>query len=177
MAIGRTLHVPGVAEAVAGSALLGGPADAWVGRVLVKPATAVRVAVVLAVTAGALAAAVAVPEIAVALDHLDPGGARAGRLSDGVSGVSWIAFATAMSVACSRNRPPRPRRWRTGPTGWRGGRVIRWGRSWWTPGGLLRRKALVRADGSRPSPAPMRRPLPRPLGIEQTGAIAISPTQ
>ncbi|GAA5098422.1 hypothetical protein [Nocardia iowensis] len=73
-------------------------AGARVGRVLVKPATTARVAIVIAVAAVALAATVAVPEIAVALDNLRPQGVRAGWLSDGVVVSAWVTFVTATSV-------------------------------------------------------------------------------
>ncbi|NKY29027.1 hypothetical protein [Nocardia gamkensis] len=85
-------------------------AGARVGRVLVKPATTARVAIVVAVAAVALAATVAVPEIAVALDNLAPGGVPAGRLSDGVVTASWIAFTTATSVVASAAWPVVSRR-------------------------------------------------------------------
>ncbi|WP_063022317.1 hypothetical protein [Nocardia niwae] len=85
-------------------------AGARVGRVLVKPATTARVAIVVAVAAVALAATVAVPEVAVALDNLVPGGVRAGWLSDGVVTGSWIAFTTATSVVASAAWPVVDRR-------------------------------------------------------------------
>ncbi|MFI6997359.1 hypothetical protein [Nocardia sp. NPDC050175] len=80
-------------------------AGARVGRVLVKPATTARVAIVVAVAAVALAATVAVPEIAVAIDNLRPHGVHAGWLSDGVVVSSWIAFVTATSVVASAAWP------------------------------------------------------------------------
>lgn len=85
-------------------------AGARVGRVLVKPATTARVAIVIAVAAVALAATVAVPEIAVAIDNLLPGGVRAGWLSDGVVVSAWIAFVTATSVVASAAWPVVSRR-------------------------------------------------------------------
>ncbi|WP_159842094.1 hypothetical protein [Nocardia sp. CY41] len=85
-------------------------AGARVGRVLVKPATTARVAIVVAVAVVAVAATVAVPEIAVAVDNLVPGGVHAGRLSDGVVTASWIAFATATSVVASAAWPVVSRR-------------------------------------------------------------------
>ncbi|MFE7746220.1 hypothetical protein [Nocardia sp. NPDC057455] len=85
-------------------------AGARVGRVLVKPATTARVAIVVAVAAVALAATVAVPEIAVALDNLVPRGVHAGRLSEGVATVGWIAFTTATSVVASAAWPVVSRR-------------------------------------------------------------------
>ncbi|MFE5462804.1 hypothetical protein [Nocardia sp. NPDC056564] len=80
-------------------------AGARVGRVLVKPATTARVAIVVAVAAVALAATVAVPEIAVAIDNLRPSGLHAGWLSDGVVVSAWIAFVTATSVVASAAWP------------------------------------------------------------------------
>ncbi|MFB8279817.1 hypothetical protein [Nocardia colli] len=80
-------------------------AGARVGRVLVKPATTARVAIVVAVAAVALAATVAVPEIAVAIDNLRPHGVHAGWLSDGVVVSAWIAFVTATSVVASAAWP------------------------------------------------------------------------
>ncbi|MGY2007440.1 hypothetical protein ACW9HJ_10960 [Nocardia gipuzkoensis] len=80
-------------------------AGARVGRVLVKPATTARVAIVVAVAAVALAATVAVPEIAVAVDNLVPGGVHAGWLSEGVVTASWIAFAAATSVVAAAAWP------------------------------------------------------------------------
>ncbi|WP_280391207.1 hypothetical protein [Nocardia brasiliensis] len=85
-------------------------AGARVGRVLVKPATTARVAIVIAVAAVALAATVAVPEIAVAIDNLLPGGVHAGWLSDGVVVSAWIAFVTATSVVASAAWPVVSRR-------------------------------------------------------------------
>ncbi|WP_405167529.1 hypothetical protein OG203_22165 [Nocardia sp. NBC_01499] len=80
-------------------------AGARVGRVLVKPATTARVAIVVAVAAVALAATVAVPEIAVAIDNLLPHGVHAGWLSDGVVVSAWITFVTATSVVASAAWP------------------------------------------------------------------------
>lgn len=85
-------------------------AGARVGRVLVRPATTARVAIVVAVAAVALAATVAVPEIGLALDNLVPGGVHAGRLSDGVVTAGWVTFATATSVIASAAWPVVSRR-------------------------------------------------------------------
>ncbi|MFE7718598.1 hypothetical protein ACFU44_06100, partial [Nocardia rhizosphaerihabitans] len=76
-------------------------AGARVGRVLVKPATTARVAIVVAVAAVALAATVAIPDIAVAVDNLLPGGLRSGWLSTGIVDSAWILFTTATSVVAS----------------------------------------------------------------------------
>lgn len=80
-------------------------AGARVGRVLVKPATTARVAIVVAVAAVALAATVAVPEIALALDNLLPRGLRSGMLSDGIVASAWMLFAAATSVVASAAWP------------------------------------------------------------------------
>ncbi|SLH97534.1 Uncharacterised protein [Mycobacteroides abscessus subsp. abscessus] len=81
-------------------------AGARVGRVLVKPATTARVAIVVAVAAAAAAATLAVPEIALAVDNLLPEGAPPGMLADGVQVAAWLVFATATSVVaatCARS--------------------------------------------------------------------------
>ncbi|MFE9582589.1 hypothetical protein ACFYO1_39895 [Nocardia sp. NPDC006044] len=80
-------------------------AGARVGRVLVKPATTARVAIVVAVAAVALAATVAIPEIAVAIDNLRPNGVHAGWLSDAVVVSAWIVFVAATSVVASAAWP------------------------------------------------------------------------
>ncbi|WP_433728522.1 hypothetical protein ACQP0C_39220 [Nocardia sp. CA-129566] len=85
-------------------------AGARVGRVVVKPATTARVAIVVAVAAVALGATVAVPEIALAIDHLLPRGLHSGLLSDGVVTSAWILFATATSVVASAAWPVVSRR-------------------------------------------------------------------
>ncbi|MFI6362740.1 hypothetical protein ACIBG0_08330 [Nocardia sp. NPDC050630] len=78
---------------------------ARVGRVLVKPATTARVAIVVAVAAVAVAATIAVPEVALALDNLLPRGLHSGMLSDGVVTSAWILFSTATSVVASAAWP------------------------------------------------------------------------
>ncbi|WP_278264827.1 hypothetical protein [Nocardia sp. AG03] len=85
-------------------------AGARVGRVLVKPATTARVAIVVAVAAVALAATVAIPDIAVAVDNLLPGGVHNGWLSTGVVVSAWILFTTATSVVASAAWPVVSRR-------------------------------------------------------------------
>ncbi|WP_228538892.1 hypothetical protein [Nocardia sp. XZ_19_385] len=85
-------------------------AGARVGRVLVKPATTARVAIVVAVASVALAATVAVPEIALAIDNLLPRGLHAGLLSDGVVVSAWILFTTATSVVAAAAWPVVSRR-------------------------------------------------------------------
>ncbi|MEU0502840.1 hypothetical protein [Nocardia sp. NPDC005998] len=85
-------------------------AGARVGRVLVKPATTARVAIVVAVAAVALGATVAVPEIALAIADLLPRGLPSGPLSDGVVTSAWMLFATATSVVASAAWPVVSRR-------------------------------------------------------------------
>ncbi|WP_054816595.1 hypothetical protein [Nocardia arizonensis] len=80
-------------------------AGARVGRVLVKPATTARVAIVVAVSAVAAAVTVSVPEIGVAVNNLAPDGVAAGRLSDGVVTAAWLLFATATSVVAAAAWP------------------------------------------------------------------------
>ncbi|MGV9610626.1 hypothetical protein [Nocardia xishanensis] len=85
-------------------------AGARVGRVLVKPATTARVAIVVAVAAVALGATVAVPEISLAIDNLRPHGLRSGLLSDGIVASAWLAFVTATSVVAAAAWPVVSRR-------------------------------------------------------------------
>ncbi|GGK59697.1 hypothetical protein [Nocardia camponoti] len=80
-------------------------AGARVGRVLVKPATTARVAIVIAVAAVAFASTVAIPDIAVAVDNLLPGGVNSGWLSTGLVASAWILFVTATSVVASAAWP------------------------------------------------------------------------
>ncbi|WP_433599999.1 hypothetical protein ACQPXH_31225 [Nocardia sp. CA-135953] len=103
-ALGTGLAVLGTGSAAVGSV------GARVGRVLVKPATTARVAIVVAVAAVALAATVAVPEIALALDNLLPRGLRSGLRSDGIVVSAWILFAAATSVVASAAWPVVSRR-------------------------------------------------------------------
>ncbi|MEV6224838.1 hypothetical protein AB0M13_24625 [Nocardia fluminea] len=85
-------------------------AGARVGRVLVKPATTARVAIVVAVAAVALAVTVAIPEMAVAIDNLMKGGVHSGWLSTGIVISAWILFTTATSVVASAAWPVVSRR-------------------------------------------------------------------
>ncbi|RJO78676.1 hypothetical protein D5S18_03760 [Nocardia panacis] len=80
-------------------------AGARVGRVLVKPATTARTAIVVAVAAVAVACTVAVPEIAVAVDNLLPRGVHNAYLSYGVVVSAWIVFAAATSVVAAAAWP------------------------------------------------------------------------
>ncbi|WP_225727714.1 MULTISPECIES: hypothetical protein [unclassified Nocardia] len=85
-------------------------AGARVGRVLVKPATTARVAIIVAVAAVALASTVAVPEVAVAVDNLLPRGVHNAWLSYGVVVSAWIVFTTATSVVAAAAWPVVSRR-------------------------------------------------------------------
>ncbi|WP_459549025.1 hypothetical protein [Nocardia sp. X0981] len=85
-------------------------AGARVGRVLVKPATTARVAIVVAVAAVALACTVAIPDVASAVDNLLPRGLPTGRLSEGMVIAGWLLFATATSVVASAAWPVVSRR-------------------------------------------------------------------
>ncbi|MTE11211.1 hypothetical protein [Nocardia aurantiaca] len=78
---------------------------ARVGRVLVKPATTARVAIVAAVAAVALAVTVGVPEIGLAVDHAAPNGLHGMWLGDRVVTAAWIMFATATSVVAAAAWP------------------------------------------------------------------------
>lgn len=81
-------------------------AGARVGRVLVRPATTVRVAIVLAVTAVAFAATVAIPGVADTIDGLVPGGLRDGAMAAAVIGISlWVFFTAATSAIAAAAWP------------------------------------------------------------------------
>ncbi|WP_040833131.1 hypothetical protein [Nocardia brevicatena] len=81
-----------------------------VGRILVKPATTARMAIVVAVAAVALAVTVAIPDVGLAVDNLLPGGLPTGLLSDGVVASAWVLFTTATSVVASAAWPVVSRR-------------------------------------------------------------------
>ncbi|MBF6332691.1 hypothetical protein [Nocardia transvalensis] len=85
-------------------------AGARVGRVLVKPATTARVAIVVAVAAVAAAATVSIPEVGVALDHLAPRGIRGQHLGDRAMVAAWLLFAVATSVVAAAAWPVVSRR-------------------------------------------------------------------
>lgn len=85
-------------------------AGARVGRVLVKPATTARAAIVVAVAAVALACTAAIPDVALVIDNLLPRGLPPGRLSEGVVAAGWLLFATATSVVASAAWPVVSRR-------------------------------------------------------------------
>ncbi|WP_280265213.1 hypothetical protein [Nocardia wallacei] len=85
-------------------------AGARVGRVLVKPATTARVAIVVAVAAVAAAATVSIPEVAVALDHIRPKGIRGQMLADRIQTAAWLLFAVATSVVAAAAWPVVSRR-------------------------------------------------------------------
>ncbi|WP_019931552.1 hypothetical protein [Nocardia sp. BMG111209] len=80
-------------------------AGARVGRVLVKPATTARLAIVLAVAAVAAAATAAIPEVAVAVDHLLPAGVDGRPLAERVVAAAWLVFAVATSVVAAAAWP------------------------------------------------------------------------
>jgi hypothetical protein len=85
-------------------------AGARVGRVLVKPATTARLAIVAAVAAVAVAATVAIPEVAVAVDHLLPAGVGGRQLAERVVVAAWLLFAVATSVVAAAAWPVVSRR-------------------------------------------------------------------
>ncbi|WP_067573980.1 hypothetical protein [Nocardia acidivorans] len=85
-------------------------AGARVGRVLVKPATTARVAIVVAVASVALAATICIPEVGVAVDHLLPNGVHGSWFSDRLTTSSWILFGTATSVVAAAAWPVVSRR-------------------------------------------------------------------
>lgn len=72
-------------------------AGARVGRVLVRPATPVRVAIVVGVAAIAAAATFAIPDVAGTIDEL-AGGFNGTLLSAGLASAAWVVFATAAAV-------------------------------------------------------------------------------
>lgn len=85
-------------------------AGARVGRVLVKPATTARLAIVVAVAAVALAVTVAIPDVGLAVDNLLPRGLPTGLLSSGAVASAWVLFTTATSVVASAAWPVVSRR-------------------------------------------------------------------
>ncbi|MEV6772790.1 hypothetical protein AB0N05_29540 [Nocardia sp. NPDC051030] len=85
-------------------------AGARVGRVLVKPATTARVAIVVAVASVAFAATISIPEVGVAVDHLLPNGVHGSWFSDRLTTAAWILFATATSVVAAAAWPVVSRR-------------------------------------------------------------------
>lgn len=85
-------------------------AGARVGRVLVKPATTARVAIVVAVSSVATACTAAIPEVALAIDNLLPRGLPGGLLSEGVVVGAWLLFVTATSVVAAAAWPVVSRR-------------------------------------------------------------------
>ncbi|MCM6772895.1 hypothetical protein NDR87_05450 [Nocardia sp. CDC159] len=85
-------------------------AGARVGRVLVKPATTARVAIVVAVAAVAAAATIAIPEVGVALDHTMPQGIRGQAVADKAQLAAWLLFVVATSVVAAAAWPVVSRR-------------------------------------------------------------------
>ncbi len=81
-------------------------AGARVGRVLVRPATTVRVAIVVAVMAVALAATVAIPGVADTIDGVMPDGLHDGAMPAAHIGISlWVFFIAATSVIAAAAWP------------------------------------------------------------------------
>ncbi len=85
-------------------------AGARIGRVLVKPATTARVAVVIAVAAVAAAATLGIPEIGVAVDHWLPQGINGEALADRLVVATWLLFTVATSVVAAAAWPVVSRR-------------------------------------------------------------------
>ena len=77
-----------------------------VGRVLVRPATTVRVAIVAAVASVALAVTIGIPEVADSVDRLLPNGVRAGeRLVPLLIIALWVSFTAATAVVAAAAWP------------------------------------------------------------------------
>ncbi|MEV5652844.1 hypothetical protein AB0L57_31720 [Nocardia sp. NPDC052254] len=85
-------------------------AGARIGRVLVKPATTARVAVVIAVAAVAASATLGIPEIGVAVDHALPQGINGAALADRLVVATWLLFTVATSVVAAAAWPVVSRR-------------------------------------------------------------------
>ncbi|WP_216898217.1 hypothetical protein [Nocardia alni] len=85
-------------------------AGARVGRVLVKPATTARVAIVVAVAAVAAAATFSIPEVSLALDNLLPHGIHGAMFGDRMVAAAWLLFADATSVVAAAAWPVVSRR-------------------------------------------------------------------
>ncbi|MBU3061109.1 hypothetical protein KO481_06185 [Nocardia sp. NEAU-G5] len=85
-------------------------AGARVGRVLVKPATTARVAIVVAVASVAAAATVSIPEVGLALDNLLPHGLSGAMLADRLTTAAWLLFTVATSVVAAAAWPVVSRR-------------------------------------------------------------------
>ena len=86
-------------------------AGARVGRVVVRPATTVRTAIVLAVSAVAIASTLAIPDVAGTVDTLLPGGVGGGaQLSAAGAAAAWLGFAIATSVVAFAAWPIASRR-------------------------------------------------------------------
>ena len=81
-------------------------AGSRVGRVLVRPATTVRVAIVAAVASVAAAVTIGIPEVADSVDRMLPNGVRAGeRLVPLLIIALWVAFTTATAVVAAAAWP------------------------------------------------------------------------
>ncbi len=93
-------------------------AGARVGRVLVRPATIVRVAIVVAVAAVAGAATVTIPEVADTLDGLVDENRVPGQLAATVAASFWVLFTGATSVVAAAAWPIASRRDLRTTAGW-----------------------------------------------------------
>ena len=81
-------------------------AGARVGRVLVRPATTIRLAIVVAVAAVAAAVTVAIPDVALTIDRLPERLHRGGHSpSDLLELAMWVTFTTATSVIAAAAWP------------------------------------------------------------------------
>lgn len=89
-------------------------AGARIGRVLVRPATTVRMAIVIAVAAVALASTAAIPAIAQAIDSTAKLKVQDPRLSDVQMVAAWVIFTAATVVVAAAAWPIASRRnlWR-----------------------------------------------------------------
>jgi len=85
-------------------------AGARVGRVMVKPATTARVAIVVAVASVAAAATISIPEVGLALDNLLPHGLFGVMLADRLTTAAWLLFTVATSVVAAAAWPVVSRR-------------------------------------------------------------------
>lgn len=85
-------------------------AGARIGRVMVKPATTARVAIVVAVAAVAAAATLGIPEVGVAVDRLLPQGIRGQALADRLVVGTWLLFTVSTSVVAAAAWPVVSRR-------------------------------------------------------------------
>lgn len=85
-------------------------AGARIGRVLVRPATTVRMAIVVAVAAVAAASTTAIPDIAQAIDSAAQLKVYDPRLSDAQAVACWVIYTTATSIVAFAAWPIASRR-------------------------------------------------------------------